>query len=93
MDWLGYIANAFIFSGAVSITVAPRWSQRPPIFVLFLIGHILWLMVAILRPDGPLILLNSFFVMVDIVAILIRCFKYDIEGKTSKLWGRILKRG
>lgn len=89
MDWLGYIANAFIFVGAVSITVAPRWSQRPPIFVLFLIGHILWLMVAILRPDGPLIWLNAFFVMVDAFAILVRRYGIDVEG-----WFlRLIKRG
>lgn len=88
MDWLGYIANCFIFAGAVSITVAPRWSQRPPIFVLFLIGHILWLGLSLYREDGPLIWLNSFFVVVDIFAILIRWFRYDIEGKTLAIWRR-----
>lgn len=80
MDWLGYIANCFIFSGAISITVAPRWSQRPPIFVLFLIGHILWLSLSLFRGDGPLIWLNSFFVLVDIFAILVRVYHIDIEG-------------
>ena len=93
MDWLGYLANFFIFAGAVSITVAPRWSQRPSLFFLFLIGHLLWLLVAILRPDGPLIWLNAFFVLVDVFAILIRWLHYDIEGKTLAIWNRIFKKG
>ena len=42
--------------------------------------------------DGPLIVLNSFFTIVDIFAILIRWFHYDIEGKTLALWNRIFKK-
>ncbi len=92
MDWLGHIANFFIFAGAVTITVAPRFSLRTPIFFSFLIGHVLWLILSLYRMDGPLIVLNSFFTIVDIFAILIRWFHYDIEGKTLALWNRIFKK-
>jgi len=85
MDWLAYIANAFIFVAAVCITMAPRYSLRPHLFVLFLVGHLLWLVVACYRPDIPLILLNFFFCTLDSFAIWVRVSHFPIEERTAAL--------
>ena len=75
MDIVGYIANAFIFAAAVTVTSAPRFSLKPHIFFLFLIGHILWLGIALHRADSPLATLNAFFVLLDCYAIFVRLRK------------------
>ena len=73
-DYVGYVANVFIFASASSVTLNPKLSLKPHLFFGFLIGHILWLAVAISRLDWPLIMLNVFFVILDIFGIVMRTF-------------------
>lgn len=72
LDYIGYAGNAFIIVSACSITIAPKLSLKPHLFFLFLVGHLLWLYVAMSRGDVPLSMLNTFFVGLDIVGILMR---------------------
>jgi len=74
LDYVGYIANVFIISAALTITLSPKLSLKPHLFVSFLIGHILWSIIAGARADLPLLILNVGFVLLDLVGIAMRTF-------------------
>lgn len=73
-EYVGYVANVFIISAAVTITLAPKLSLKPHLFFSFLIGHILWATIAGVRGDTPLLTLNICFVLLDCVGIAMRTF-------------------
>lgn len=74
LDYVGYVANVFIVAAAVSITLAPKLSLKPHLFFSFLIGHLMWSVIAGLRADWPLLILNVSFVILDCVGIAMRTF-------------------
>lgn len=66
------LGNLFIIAGALSITFAPRWSLKPDLFILFLLGHITWLAAGFIFYDPMqwrIIMLNGTFILVDTIAI------------------------
>lgn len=66
------LGNLFIMAGALSITFAPRWSLKPDLFYLFLIGHMIWLVSGILFYDPlqwRIVMLNGSFLIVDGIAV------------------------
>ena len=66
------VGNLFIMAGALSITFAPKWSLKPDLFVLFLVGHMIWLASGIFFYEPlqwRIVMLNGGFIIVDTIAI------------------------
>lgn len=71
-DDIKWIANGFIYIGAITITFFPRFSLKPYLFTLFLAGHIIWCWAGFFLYDPidmPIIALNGGFIIIDAIAI------------------------
>lgn len=69
LKWAG---NVYMYLGAIFVSVSITLAAEPSIFVLFLLGHIFWLIAGLAMRDKPLIFLNLFFIPLDMWAIFIR---------------------
>lgn len=67
-----WIGTTSMFVSAVLVSVSVTLAANPWAFIGFLLGHLLWAVVAIRTRDLPLIVLNTGFIFVDVYAIGIR---------------------
>lgn len=67
-----WIASVCVFTAAISITVREENALYVWPFVLYAIGSFCWMIAGFKTKDMPLILLNMFFVVVNVYGISIR---------------------
>jgi hypothetical protein len=66
------LANTLLIGGSVAISAIPAIALTHHVFLMFLLGHIIWTGVAVKQQDGHLITLNVGMLLLDIYAIAIR---------------------
>ena len=70
--WVGYGGTLLFMLGALALALSTAWSSHPGPFAVFLVGHVIWLGLAWLCHDKPLMLLNGLYIVLDLVAVLVR---------------------
>ena len=72
-DHLKWVANFFVFSGAIALAFSADWAATIWPFIFYTIGNLLWIYVAVeIMRDKPLIWLNLFFLGINAIGILTR---------------------
>lgn len=66
------LGNFFLFASAILISISPKLSVVAWPFIGFMLGHIIWLFVAIKMKKKTLIEFNIGFLLLDFWAIGIR---------------------
>lgn len=65
-DW---IANAMLIGSGIAMSAMPATALRPGIFYVFLLGHLIWGLIGLMRKQRPLVLLNFALAAIDCYAI------------------------
>lgn len=66
------LANTLLIGGSVAVSALPKVALTHHVFLMFLIGHAIWTVVAVKQQDGYLITLNVGMLLLDLYAIAIR---------------------
>lgn len=69
---LAWLANVILIGGVLLVSMHPTIALQAPVFVLFLIGHILLGVHAARLRDAPTLALNIAMAAIDTYAIAIR---------------------
>jgi hypothetical protein len=71
-QWVGYGGTFLFMLGALALAVSTEWSSHPGPFAVFMVGHALWFWLGYLAHERPLLVLNGVYVVLDLVAVLMR---------------------
>lgn len=73
-QYLKWLANIFVFTGATAISLSPVFSQEMWPFILSTIGSILWFWAAFIMKDRALLVFNLYFIAIQTSATLLRLY-------------------
>ena len=71
-QWVGYAGTLLFMLGALALALSTEWSHHPWPFAVFLVGHVIWLWLAWLCHEKPLLMLNGLYIVLDLIAVLMR---------------------
>lgn len=71
-QWIGYLGTFLFMAGALALALSTEWSHHPGPFAAFMVGHVFWLGLGYLGNERPLIVLNGLYIVLDLLAVVIR---------------------
>ena len=72
MEYIEWLGTALTIVSAVLLSLFKNLANKPWLFFGYLFGSICWCIVGIETKDKPLVILNAFFCLLNMIAIFIR---------------------
>lgn len=69
---LRWTATGLLIAGGIAVSCSTKLAQAIPPFLLFAVGHSIWIYAARRMADKPLLALNLGLLLLDIFAIVVR---------------------
>lgn len=69
---LKWLATLIVVAAAMIITFFPNAGLHIQPFIMFLIGHVIWSIFAVVMKEWSLFFLNSCFIIIDVIGVIIR---------------------
>lgn len=69
LKWTG---NLFVGGAVIIFSIAPEIGFEPSLLAMFLVGHIIWSVMALAIKEYELLALNVFFCLMDTYGFFIR---------------------
>lgn len=67
-----WAANSLLIGAAVLMSIFPAMALNYPVFVCFLLGHVIWVAYAMAKRNNEILILNAGMILIDAYAIVIR---------------------